>query len=346
LRQATIAAALARAGTPMAVCVASRRASANWSAAAGAADASTGRPLGVDTPLRVASNTKMFVAAATLKLWEQRAIDLDASIATLASPELVALLDAGGYRTGAITVRQLLSHSAGLYDHGEDPRFVETLLTDPSHAWTREEQVRLSLGSAAGPRSEPGAQFSYSDTGYVLLGDILERVTGASLAAAVRQALRLDARQLDSTWWECAEPAPPAIEPRARQFLNGVDMTDANATMDLYGGGGLVMSARDLAGLTLDLFDGRVFEHAGTLEEMLRPGSHADANAYRLGVFVGTIGGMTCYSHAGFWGTVVYYVPPLALAVAGVTTERTARPALVALIEQEIAEAGRSAHAT
>ncbi|PCE34206.1 serine hydrolase [Burkholderia ubonensis subsp. mesacidophila] len=308
-----------------------------WGTASGLADASASRPLGVDTPLRVASNTKMFVAAAVLRLWEQGRIDIDASIAAAATPDLVAVLQAGGYRTESITVRQLMNHSAGLYDHGDDPRFIPAVLADPSHHWTRDEQVRLSTGYA-GPQSEPGSRFQYSDTGYVVLGDLVERATGETLAAVVRKELRFDARALRSTWWELFEQPPSHVEPRARQFLGDRDMTDVNATMDLYGGGGLVMSARDLASFAADLFEGRVFDNPQTLAEMLKAGSHEGADAYRLGVFVGEIGGAVCYSHAGFWGTVVYYMPQHGIAVSGVTTVRGARPELVSIIETAIGE--------
>ncbi|WP_256703062.1 serine hydrolase domain-containing protein [Burkholderia ubonensis] len=340
MKQEKVIAALGRASAPMAIFVTGDGTPVPWGTAHGMADASANRPLGIDTPLRVASNTKMFTAAAVLRLWEQGRIDLDASIASVASPSLIAVLQAGGYRTESMTVRQLMNHSAGLYDHGDAPSFMQTVLTDPSHHWTRDEQVRLSA-RYAGPQSEPGARFQYSDTGYVLLGDIVERATGETLAAVVRNALRFDARGLHSTWWELIEQPPSHVEPRARQFYGDIEMTDVNATMDLYGGGGLVMSARDLASLAADLFEGRVFDNPQTLAEMLRADAHEGADAYRLGVFVSEIGGTVCYSHAGFWGTVVYYVPRHRIAVSGVTTARGARPELESIIETAIGELGR-----
>ncbi|HEY0116993.1 MAG TPA: serine hydrolase domain-containing protein, partial [Allosphingosinicella sp.] len=100
----------------------------SYGAAAGLADPAAGRPLTVETPLRIASNTKTFVAATILRLWEQRRIDLDAPIAPLLTPSLEAILRADGYATDRITVRHLLSHSGGLYDHGGDPRYIEAVL--------------------------------------------------------------------------------------------------------------------------------------------------------------------------------------------------------------------------
>ncbi|MEX3952793.1 serine hydrolase domain-containing protein [Paraburkholderia sp. EG287B] len=220
--------ALREACAPMAIFVTGAGVPAPWGVAVGLADASINRPLTVDTPLRIASNTKMFVAATILRLWEQGKIDLDSSIAPVMTPALNALLESAGYRTELITVRQLMNHSAGIYDHGDDPRFIQAVLADPSHNWTREEQVRLSI-QYSGPQSEPGSKFQYSDTGYILLGDIVERVTGRTLAAAVRRELRFDELGLESTWWELFERPPSHIKSRARQFFDG-----KRSTIDVY----------------------------------------------------------------------------------------------------------------
>jgi D-alanyl-D-alanine carboxypeptidase len=304
-------------------------------AAVGMADQTAYQPLTTDTPLRIASNTKMFVAATALRLWEQGRLELDVGISALADESLVRLLDERGYRTKSITVRQLLNHSAGLNDHA-DEEYIKGVLAEPARVWTREEQVSLAI-RASGPLGPPGEAFRYSDTGYILLGDIIERATGGTLASAVRKELRFDNLALTSTWWEVAEPQPAMTEPRARQFFGGVEITNVDPTMDLYGGGGLAMSVRDLAAFTSALFQGRVFEKPQTLVEMLCQGTHQGAEGYRLGVALSVVGRAVCYSHAGFWGTVVYYSPQAELAVAGFTTERNARPALVSLVETLIA---------
>jgi D-alanyl-D-alanine carboxypeptidase len=164
-------------------------------------------------------------------------------------------------------------------------------------------------------------------------------VTQTSLAESVRHQLRFDERGLASTWWEIAESQPEVTEARARQFLDDAavtDVTDLSATLDLYGGGGLVMSVRDLATFHRDLFENRVFDDPLTLAEMLRNGDHEGADDYRLGVSVKRVGGRACYTHAGFWGTAVYYSPDAGVSIAGFTTHRAERPALVALIEESI----------
>jgi len=315
---------------PTAIFVTGRGVTTPYGAASGEAD--VGTALTVDTPLRLASNTKTFVAATALRLWETGRLDLDAPIDGLLSAPLTRLLEADGYDTRRITVRQLLSHSAGLYDHAGDPRFIQTSVAQPDRRWTREDLVRLAT-EYGDPRSAPGTEFRYSDTGYILLGDIIERVTGRDIAAAVRAELGFDRLGLKSTWWEVMEVAPSGAAPRARQWLGDVDATDIHASMDLYGGGGLVMSVRDLATFAAALFEGRVFDRPDTLKEMFWKGPHQGADQYRMGVFVKRVGDQEFYWHSGFWGTLVYYAPSSGVAVAGATTQQGEFGRMRALVE-------------
>lgn len=319
---------------PTALCIAGAGAPRPWGIAAGLADVAAGRALTVDTPFRTASNTKTMTAAIALRLKERGRLNLDAPIAGLLSPAHVDLLRSAGHACDAITPRQLMQHSAGLSDHADDA-YVRDVLADPAHAWTRGEQLRRYT-SQPRPIGPPGAKFQYSDTGYVLLGEIIERAAGDSLAAVARREQGFDRLGLATTWWEIAEPAPAGAAPRARQFLGKRDVTDVSATMDLYGGGGLVMSARDLARWTADLFEGRVYERPATLAEMLAPGAHEGADGYRLGLFAKRIGGAEVYFHLGYWGTAAYYCPALRLAMAGFTARRETRTGMLAVMESAL----------
>ncbi len=297
-----------------------------------------GSALNCDTPFRIASITKTAAAAATLRLWEQGRVELDTSIRAMLSPNLETRLRKAGFETDEITVRRLLSHSAGLHDHGGDERFVEAVAAAPGRVWTRGELVALSL-SYAGPQSRPGREFRYSDTGYILLGDILERLTGESLAAIVRRELGIDALGMGSTWWELLETPPPGAKPLARQVAGQLDATKVHASMDLFGGGGLVSTTRDLALLAEALFNGRIFDRPTTLDEMLRQGAHTGADQYRLGVFVQDLAGRTLYWHSGFWGAIIVYEPLTGLAIAAASDRKAAFKPLRDLIERHILDA-------
>lgn len=286
----------------------------------GRAQLSNGKALHAASPLRIASITKTATAAAALRLVEQGRLDLDAPIRGALSPRLVEILEGDGYDPSAMTLRQLLSHSAGLYSHGEDPRYAPAVFADPDHRWTPEEQVAL-MAEYGNPVGGPGETFQYSDTGYVLVGDIIERATGKDLAASVRELLGLDALDLGESWWEVFEPDRSV---RARQHVGGEDVTDVHGSADAFGGGGLIMSMRDLAILFRAINEGKMFEKESTLATMRWQGAHDNAARYRLGLFANEDeAGNTTWSHSGFWGTMAMHQPHRDLTIAGATDEQS-----------------------
>ena len=100
---------------------------------------------------------------------------------SLLAPETVEVLALGRLSARhVITVRELLLHTSGIYNYGTDPDYQAAVNADPTKHWTRLEQVRFAVEHGR-PVGEPGALYAYSDTGYALLGEILERVTGGSL---------------------------------------------------------------------------------------------------------------------------------------------------------------------
>lgn len=288
----------------------------------GTASITNGKGLSDSDPVRIASITKTATAAAALRLVEDGLLDLDTPIADLIDPELGSILRADGYDIDAITTRHLLSHSAGLYSHAEDPRYAPLVFADPGHRWTAREQVAL-MAEYGDPLGDPGTAFSYSDTGYVLVGNIIERITDRPLGPAVRALLGLDNLGLRESWWEIYEADPDSVE-RARQFVDGNDVTMVDGSADAFGGGGLVMSMRDLAILFRAINEGTLFKQPETLELMRWQGLHENAARYRLGIFAApSPDGRTTWFHSGFWGTLASHRHEDGLTVAGATNEQS-----------------------
>jgi CubicO group peptidase (beta-lactamase class C family) len=196
----------------------------SWSHAAGVVDRERGIPLTPQHPVRLASNMKTFVAAAILRLWEEGRLALDASLVDHLSSDFLQVLARDGYQPVAITIRHLLTHTSGLFDYGDSPAFGQKIEADPTHRWTRAEQLQSAMdwGEPYGP---PGQVYRYSDTGYILLGDIVERTSGQPLAAALRELLEDAQLGLASTWLETLEPPPAGAKERAHQYLGDVDPT-------------------------------------------------------------------------------------------------------------------------
>ena len=264
-------------------------------------------------PFRIASVTKTFVAAATLRLVEQGRLRLDDPVAGHLDAATDALLRRGGYAPTAITVRQLLTHTAGLYDYAGDPAYERFVLTHGRHHWTRADQLRFAVAHGK-PFARPGAQFHYSDTGYILLGAILERTTGHDLAWALRHLLRFGRLGLGATYLETSEPAVGAA--RAHQFYDRIDATAFDPSFDLYGGGGLVSTVGDLSRFYADLVGGRVFDTPATLRTMLGKANGRQLRDLGMGIFSEQYNGTNCWAHSGFWGTTVVSCPSAHATIA------------------------------
>jgi D-alanyl-D-alanine carboxypeptidase len=292
----------------------------SWTGAAGRQALGSGGRLDPRAGFRIASVTKTFTSAAILRLVESGRIGIDDPISRYLSPATLALLRKDGYDVDAIRVRHLLTHTSGLYDYASDNAYVSYVLTHGRHHWKRLEQVRWAMTHGK-PYAPPGKEFHYSDTGYVLLGAMLERRTGFGLAGAYRRLLRLGRLGLSETYLETLEPRPRSARPRAHQYYETIDSTAFDPSFDLYGGGGLVSTADELARFYGALLDGKVFERAATLRTMLGKANPQRVTDLGMGIFSVQFGQASehCWGHSGFWGTTVVDCPDsdvtLALAV-------------------------------
>ncbi|MGW0605870.1 serine hydrolase domain-containing protein [Streptomyces sp. NPDC002640] len=252
--------------------------------------------------VRIGSNTKTFTATVVLQLVAEDAIGLDAPVAGHL-PELG--LDP------KITVRMLLQHTSGIFnstgDYDDDGTFVPGIPATPAgqewvdnrfKTYRPEELVRLALSKPA--RFEPGADWSYSNTNYVLARLLIEKVTERSLAEEMRRLI-LEPLGLSDTVVPDAGPEIPAPHAHAyyRYEENGqektVDVTRQNPSW-ISTGGDMISTTQDLHTFISALTGGKLLP-APLLAEMCTP--HPKAG-YGLGVFVQDTGdGGTVITHNG-----------------------------------------------
>ncbi|MEV0419785.1 serine hydrolase domain-containing protein [Streptosporangium canum] len=155
-----------------------RDAGTDWSGAAGVADVRTKRPVHPRMLHRVGSITKTFTAVALLQQVERGKIELDAPVARYL-PELIP-----GERGQKITVRTLLNHTSGIGDYisGAFPSFQQgsTASLDDNRFRDFSPEELVGFGLEAPSTGEPGQNWSYSNTNYIIAGLLLEKVTGAA----------------------------------------------------------------------------------------------------------------------------------------------------------------------
>jgi D-alanyl-D-alanine carboxypeptidase len=204
---------------------------------------------------RVASITKPFVATLALQLVAEGKLRLDESV----DRWLPGLVPNGD----RITIRQLLSHTSGLFEYQRDEGFVSAVIADPAREWSPRELVRIA--TAHPPLFPPGTGWSYSNTNYVLLGLVVEAVTGKTIDQQLRERI-FDPLALAATSF----PAGTGIEGEHAQGYIGfatlpslpfgtlMDVTSVVSPSIGWAAGGIVSNGDDLTKFFSALLGGRL----------------------------------------------------------------------------------------
>lgn len=143
----------------------------------GAARLDPRRPIQTNDEVRVGSITKSMVSTVTLQLVGEGRLGLGDTV----EEWLPGLVPNGD----GITLRMLLNHTSGIFNYTDDPSFIPTVLADPYRYWSPIELV--GVATAHDPVFAPGTSWSYSNTGYILVGLILEKVTKLPIETLLEQ---------------------------------------------------------------------------------------------------------------------------------------------------------------
>ncbi|MFF9085470.1 serine hydrolase domain-containing protein [Streptomyces sp. NPDC014991] len=160
-----------------------------WSTTAGVGDTRTGAPRSAADRYRVGSITKTFVATVLLQLEAEGRLSLDDKV----DEWLPGVVRGHGHDGRAITVRQLLNHTSGIYSYTEDEDFARTyFLADGflRHRYdTLTPQDLVAMAMRHSPYFAPGTSWHYSNTNYVLAGMVIAKVTGHPYATEIRHRI-------------------------------------------------------------------------------------------------------------------------------------------------------------
>jgi len=193
-------------GVPGAVVGVWRGSEPPWIAAFGQADAAARRPFTPTDHVRIASITKVFVGTVVLQLADEGKLALEDPVS-----RYVTDVPNGDH----LTLRRLGNMTSGLFDYLEDDGFRRMLDRSPHKRWTPRELLAISF--ARPPYFAPGDGYHYSNTNTILLGLVVEKVTGHPLADEIRARV-IDRLGLSDTSF----PDGPAIPaPYARGYMYG-----------------------------------------------------------------------------------------------------------------------------
>ncbi|MET8875526.1 serine hydrolase domain-containing protein [Nocardia sp. NPDC004604] len=229
----------------------------------GVGDLATGAAFPDAAQVRIASNTKTFVATVVLQLMGEGQVELDAPIERY----LPGVVHGPGGDGNLITVRNLLQHTSGIPDYLSrlDLNSPEAL----QQYQTADQLIRLAMDVPA--QFPPGSGVSYSNTDYLVAGKLIEQVTGRPVGAEVTGRI-LVPLELHDTYWP-AFPQETVIRgphPRSYQVFNGarVDITDIDPGWGLADGA-MVSTGADLNRFFETLITGGLLAPA-ELAEMMR----------------------------------------------------------------------------
>ncbi len=211
-----------------------------------------------DTKFRIGSVTKQFTAALVLQLAEEGKIKLDGKISDY-------LTDYRKDTGEKITIHQLLNHTSGIPDYTRRPNFIADISRNP---YSVAEFVKKFAGGDL--EFEPGVKFSYSNSGYTLLGAIIEKVTGKSYETVLAERIFKPLGMTNSGY----DNHSPLIEKRASGYQKTPDGFVNAAYLDMsipYAAGSIYSTVEDLFKWDQSLYEDKILS-AESKRLMFTPG--------------------------------------------------------------------------
>lgn len=257
----------------------------------GLADLSHRVPIGPDTVFEIASESKQFTALAVLLLEADGKLRLDDSVQQHL-PELVPLIPQ------PVSLRQLLHHTGGLGGYQELMELAGVAYENV----VGPADVFRTIAVLPRLNSTPGTRYSYSDTGYFLLGQVVARVSGGSMDALLQKRV-FGPLGMTSTY--IYNDHRRVVPRRARAYAPGAGtppwmLDESNWIMD--GDAGVQSTVLDLARWSAEVTQARVLPPA-LIEALRTPGRLSDGTPldYGMGQVVDTYRGLRRIRHGGAW---------------------------------------------
>ena len=264
---------LVEAGYPAALAAVSDSKGESAGVAVGKGSLETGQAPPMDGEVRVGSNTKTFVAVVVMQLVQEGKVGLDEPIETY----LPGLIKGEGIDASRITVRQLLQHTSGLPDFDETLVGTTDVFQYRHHYVTPRDVLDSALSKPA--QFEPGAQWKYTNTNYVVLGMLVERVSQRPVGEQIDQRI-VKKLGLSHTYF----PAPGEEKIRGTHpqgyHLSAEgkleDITEMDPALG-WAAGAMVSTPSELNTFFQAVFDGRLLTQA-SIDEMKN--GAVDASSY------------------------------------------------------------------
>lgn len=307
----------------------------NWSGATGLADPEENQPMTVDTPVFIASITKMFTATAVMILFEKNKLKLNAPISDYLPSSLINGIHVykGKDYTDQVLVRHLLSHTSGIPDYyikvpEDGPSFSKLIFSEPDREWTPEETVAFARDKLT-PDFVPGEKASYADTNFQLLGFITESITGQPLHDVYRELIWEPLGMKHTYLYKRCEAIDPDIKKPAHFFSNNIDLTFVKGYYSSWADGGIISTMEDSLRFIKAFNSGKLFSNEKTRSLMrewvkLQKGMYYGFGTMRFvlpEIFFLLFRYPNLIGHSGSTGSFLYYCEKLDFYMAGTVNQ-------------------------
>jgi len=217
------------------------------------AEGSTGNiPANTQQPYFIASIGKLFTSVLINILVEKGMISYEDTITQFLDNDLLQNLHIykGKDYTSQIKIRHLLNHTSGLHDYFDDkPKqgksMIDIIFDEPSRFWTPQETIQWSKEHLKS-HFPPGKGFHYSDTGYHVLGLIIEKITSTPFHEALRHYIFQPLQMNHSYLAYYSESMVKSDYPVADLYSGNINVTQYRSLSIDYAGGGIVATSEDL----------------------------------------------------------------------------------------------------
>lgn len=292
-----------------------------WLTTLGVSNLTTGTPIQLNDKMRIGSITKTFTGTVLLQLVDEGLVNLD-------DPVSKYLPDVPNGEN--ITIRQIGNMTSGLFNYSDDKDFEKKYVANPQRSWSPQELLAYSFDEHK-PKP-PSEEAKYSNTNSILLGLIIEKVTGNSLESEIRNRITAPLGMEQTTF--ATDGNMP--NPHAQGYLYGTfsdpivpegtppnDVTTDNPSWG-WAAGAMISTLDDLHRYAKSLATGQLLSEQTQAERL----TWQNMNGIEYGFHIANFGGMIGHNGAipGFQSFIGYYPQADATIIVLVNLQYTYNP--------------------
>jgi D-alanyl-D-alanine carboxypeptidase len=283
-----------------------------WLGSSGKADLHNDMDLKSCNKFRFGSTVKMFTATVVLKLQEEGKLDIDDQISDYLQGDYMNQIE----NANQASIRQLLQHSSGIYNYIQNPKFQTASLNNLIEEWTAAELLKYAYHKSA--YFEPGEDVIYSNTNYILLGLLIEKIEDKPIYQVFNEKI-INPLGLTSTSFAGENPIPDGTVRGYIDLYSNLNVIESTyySGWDYYtADGGLISNPYDMNVFFRALMNGQIIQNA-SLNQMLDWKTPQDPDedffpiSYGLGIFKIETDFGIAYMHSGdaigYFATMLYF---------------------------------------